>query len=377
MKKSLLTIAVLGGFASAAQAQNSVTLYGVIDAGLTYVNNDAGKSLFAMQSGVTQGSRWGLKGSEDLGGGLQAVFRVENGFNVFNGKLGQGGLEFGRQAYVGLSDKTWGTVTVGRQYDTITDYVQQTTANGNWSAFFSHAGDIDNTDNAYRVNNAIKYASPSYNGLTFGGMYAFGGVAGAFGENSMFGVGAQYASGPIYLAAAYEYARNPATQFADGNWVASSKNPAQYGAFGYVGATPANSQIIGVGGTYSIGQALVGLNYTHTKFDNANGTTSSVSFNNVEFWGQYSLTPSVALVAGDTYTFGKTNYTFQSVGTTPKWNQLNLMADYTLSKRTDVYVMASWQKAYGGALASIYNGEWSPSTTTNQVEARIGIRTKF
>lgn len=377
MKKSLFALAALGGFACAAQAQSSVTLYGVVDAGMTYVNNDAGKALLAMQSGITQGSRWGLMGSEDLGGGLRAVFRLENGFNVFNGKLGQGGLEFGRQAYVGLSDTTWGTVTVGRQYDTIADYIQPATLNGNWSAYYSHAGDIDNTDNAYRVNNAVKYASPSYNGLTFGGMYALGGVAGEFGENSMFGLGAKYSNGPIYLTAAYEYARNPSTQFADGNWVPTSQDPAQYGAFGYVGATPANSQIIGVGGTYSIGPAKIGADFTNTKFNDANGTANSVTFNNFELWGQYALTSAMTLIAGDTYTSGKTDYKIPGVDTTPKWNQLNLMADYTLSKRTDVYIMTAWQKAYGGALASIYNGEWSPSTTTNQVEARIGLRTKF
>jgi len=378
MKKSLLALAALGAFASAAHAQSSVTLYGIIDAGLTYVNNDNGKTLFAMQSGITQGSRWGLKGSEDLGGGLKTIFQLENGFNTFTGKLGQGGLDFGRQAYVGLSGTTWGTVTIGRQYDTIDDYVQPATLNGNWSAYYSHAGDIDNTDNAYRVNNAIKYASPSYNGLTFGGMYAFGGVAGEFGQNSMFGLGTSYANGPIYLTAAYEYARNPASQFTDGNWVANSTNPAQYGAFGYVGSAPANSQIIGAGGTYSIGPAKIGADYTNTKFEDANGTTSSVTFDNFELWGQYALTPATTLIAGDTYTYGKTDYTIPGVGTTPKWNQLNLMADYALSKRTDVYIMTAWEKAFGGARASIYNGLLaSPSTTTDQVEVRLGIRAKF
>ena len=377
MKKSLLALAALGAFAGAVHAQSSVTLYGIIDAGLTYVNNTKGESLLAMQSGITQGSRWGLKGSEDLGGGLKTVFQLEDGFNTFTGKAGQGGLDFGRQAYVGLSGASWGTVTIGRQYDTIDDYVQPATLNGNWSAYYSHAGDIDNSDNAYRVNNAIKYASPSYNGLTFGGMYAFGGVAGEFGKDSMFGLGTSYANGPIYLTAAYEYARNPATQFTDGNWVASSNNPSQFGAFGYVGATPTNSQIIGAGGTYTIGAAKIGADYTNTKFDNANGTTSSVTFNNFELWGQYSLTPATTLIAGDTFTAGKANYAVAS-GNKPKWNQFNLMADYALSKRTDVYIMTAWEEAFGGAQASIYNGLLAaPASGRSQVEVRLGIRAKF
>jgi len=384
MKKSLLALAALGAFAGAAHAQSSVTLYGIIDAGLTYVNNDAGKPLIAMQSGILQGSRWGLKGSEDLGGGLKTVFQLENGFNVFTGKLGQNqngaspsSSMFGRQAYVGLSGTDWGTVTIGRQYDSIDDYVQPATMNGTWGAYFSHAGDIDNSDNAYRVNNSVKYASPSYNGLTFGGMYAFGGVAGEFGKNSMFGLGAAYSNGPVYATAAYEYNRNPATQFADGNWVPTSANPAAGGAFGYVGSTPASSQIIGAGLTYAFGPVKLGGDYTNTKFADANGTTSSVTFNNYELWAQYAVTPATTLILGDTYTTGSANYTV-ATGNKPKWNQVNGMADYALSKRTDVYAMAVWEQASGGALASIYNGlAASPSSTTSQVLFRLGIRAKF
>jgi predicted porin len=385
MKKSLLALAALGAFASAAHAQSSVTLYGIIDAGLTYVNSDytvkssgafTGGSLFAMQSGILQGSRWGLKGSEDLGGGLKTVFQLENGFNVFSGALGQGSRMFGRQAYVGLSSGSWGTVTVGRQYDTIDDYVQPATMNGNWGAYFSHAGDIDNSDNAYRVSNSVKYASPSFNGLTFGGMYAFGGVAGAFGEDSMFGIGAAYTAGPVYLTAAYEYNRNPSTAFTDGNWVSSTAaNANEYGAFGYVGANPTSSQIWGLGGTYAFGPAKLGLDYTNTKFEGAL-EGGSITFNNVELWGQYAVTPAVTLIAGDTYTFAKADYTI-ALGQKPTWNQVNLMADYALSKRTDIYAMGIYESAGGGALASVYYGFSGTSDTTSQAMVRLGIRTKF
>ncbi len=390
MKKSLLALAALGAFASVAHAQSSVTLYGIIDAGLDYTNNvnngaGQGKSQWAMVSGVTQGSRWGLKGSEDLGGGLKTVFQLENGYSIFTGKLGQNqtgtpnsNSMFGRQAYVGLSDNSWGTVTIGRQYDTIDQFIQPATLNGNWGAFFSHAADIDNTDNAYRVNNSVVYASPSFNGLTFGGMYAFGGAAGSFGRNSMFGLGADYANGPIYLTAAYEFAKTPAAQFADGNWTASTAaTAASLGPFGYVGNTPSNSQIIGAGGTYSFGPAKLGVDYTNTKFDDALGTSSSMTFNNAEVWGQYALTPAVSLIAGDTYTWGKADYTIAS-GNKPTWNQVNLMADYALSKRTDVYVMSEWVHAGGGADAAIYPGLLgAASTTDSQVSVRLGIRTKF
>ena len=81
-----------------------MTLYGVLDEGIDYTNNAGHGAVWEMVSGYAQGSRWGMKGSEDLGGGLKAVFQLENGFDVSSGRLGQGGRMFGRQAYVGLSD---------------------------------------------------------------------------------------------------------------------------------------------------------------------------------------------------------------------------------------------------------------------------------
>lgn len=371
MKKTLMALAIASAITTPAFAQSSVTLYGIVETGLTYVNNSAGDKLVQMQSGVIQGSRWGLKGSEDLGGGLKTIFQIESGFDLDTGKLGQGGLGFGRQAYVGVSSDQWGMLTLGRQYDSIVDFVGPTTFNGIWGGYFSHAGDIDNTNNAFRVNNTIKYTSINYGGLQFSGMYAPGGVAGSFGENSTVAAGGSYTHGPLYIGAAYFYARNPATQFADGNFVPN--NSVDQGPFGYVGH-PRNEQIIGVGGTYAIGPTLIGLDYTNTRFDDANGTTSSVTFNNYEVWGQYSPTAATTLGAGYTFTDAKVNYSGQK----PKYNQVNLLADYKLSKRTDVYLMGVFQHASGGAYANIYNGFLaSQSSTDTQVAARIGIRHTF
>jgi len=141
---------------------------------------------------------------------------LENGYNLSTGGLGQGGLEFGRQAWVGLANQRWGTLTVGRQYDPVVDMVAPTTSNGQWGGLFSHPSDIDNTDNAFRVNNSLKYVTPTWNGVTAEAMYAFGGVAGNFRQNSTIAGGANYRNGPLYLGAAYFYATNPAQQFADG-----------------------------------------------------------------------------------------------------------------------------------------------------------------
>ena len=185
---------VLGGAiamaAAAAHAQSSVTLYGIVDVGLSYVNNaQTGRSSAGLrgapQTALTDahatgmsGSRWGLRGTEDLGGGLKALFVLENGFMVNNGTLAQGGTEFGRQAYVGLSSAAAGTVTAGRQYDPLVDAIQQFSA-PYWAGYMSsHIGDVDNLANTSRINNAVKYTTPSFHGIRAGAMCSFGGVAG-------------------------------------------------------------------------------------------------------------------------------------------------------------------------------------------------------
>ncbi|RAF76601.1 porin, partial [Burkholderia multivorans] len=87
--------------------------------------------------------------------GLKAIFTLENGFDVNSGRLGQGSLMFGRQAYVGLSSP-YGTVTLGRQYDSVVDFVGPLEAGDQWGGYIAaHPGDLDNFNNAYRVNNAI------------------------------------------------------------------------------------------------------------------------------------------------------------------------------------------------------------------------------
>src|ERR1700744_4378014 len=159
MKKQLLTVSVLATFGGAAHAQSSVTLYGILDAGITYANNVATPtghgSTVKYGDGVAQGSRWGMKGVEDLGGGLRAIFVLESGFSTGDGTSSQGGALFGRQAYVGLSKDGIGSLTFGRQYSFSTDYLGANysagglTAGGNY-AF--HINDLDQLTSS-RINN--------------------------------------------------------------------------------------------------------------------------------------------------------------------------------------------------------------------------------
>ncbi|MFL9965555.1 porin [Paraburkholderia sediminicola] len=116
MKTAVCTAAVLYACTvSIAQAQSSVTLYGIIDNGIAYTNSVAssitakGAQRWSAATGFGSGDRWGFYGTEDLGGGMAAVFRLESGFSGINGTSSQGGRLFGRQAYVGVSNKTYGT----------------------------------------------------------------------------------------------------------------------------------------------------------------------------------------------------------------------------------------------------------------------------
>jgi Outer membrane protein (porin) len=120
-KKMEIIVGSLVGLASSvAHSQSSVTLYGEIDNGIHYQTNvGGGKAVYMDSLDGIDGSRWGLTGKEDLGGGLKAIFTLESGINVNNGQLAQGGTAFGRQAFGGLSSDTYGSLTAGRQYDMV------------------------------------------------------------------------------------------------------------------------------------------------------------------------------------------------------------------------------------------------------------------
>ena len=229
MNKKLLTIAALAATAGTAHAQSSVTLYGVIDAGISYVNhsktaNGGTGKLFKYDDGVAQGSRWGLRGTEDLGGGLKAIFVLENGFNSGNGTIGQGGAIFGRQAYVGLSQSQYGTVTFGRQYSFSTDILGSNySTGGNTVAgnYAYHVNDLDQLTSS-RINNAVKFQSANYSGFTFGALYGFSnstdfagapatttGTTTTAGSSRAYSFGLNYANGPFSLGAAYTDIRFP------------------------------------------------------------------------------------------------------------------------------------------------------------------------
>ncbi len=380
MKKTLIVAAVAASFATAASAQSSVTLYGLIDAGFTYVNNEASKNVekgsaaaFRLSSGNINGSRWGLRGAEDLGGGMKAIFTLESGFSMGDGSSLQQGREFGRQAFAGISTPTAGTVTLGRQYDSVVDYLGPITANGSWGdTYFAHPFDNDNTDNSFRVNNSVKYQSANYGGFTFGGLYGFSNQAGGFANNRAYSAGMAYANGPFNLAAAYLQGQN----------TGSTNNPNVPAAIGVNTAGAVTEATIasqtqrtyGVGGSYAIGAATVGAVWTQSRFQFATGGPSTQVFNNYEVNARYSFTPALSLGGAYTYTDAKGLQAGSDEHS--RFHQVGLQADYLLSKRTDLYAEGVVQLTNKNAPTRVY-GTNADAVHGNQVVVSTGIRHRF
>jgi len=400
MKKTLLVAALTGVFATVAHAQSSVTLYGLLDAGVSYTNNSrtatgVGGSAVKLSSGLLQGNRWGLKGAEDLGGGLKAVFDLESGFTIGTGALGQGGREFGRNAYVGLSSDTAGTVTLGRQNEFMYDYVGHLSLddfNGTGGTVFNHPLDNDNTGGTFRVDNSVKYVSTNYNGLTFGGLYGFSNQAGGFANNRAYSFGANYNNGPIAAALAYTQLNNSGTPTANAAGGAVDNSTTS----GDATLNAQRQRTFGGGLNYTFGPANVGFVVTNTQLNNATGfgtgggstitSPASVRFTNYEVNAHYSLTPAVTLGAAYTYTDG--HFANAAGAASPKWNQFSLLSDYALSKRTDVYGVATYQRVNGdfaqqgttlipAAFQGADTNVGGASASNNQVVLGVGLRTRF
>jgi GBP family porin len=355
--------------ACAGGAHASVTLYGLIDAGITYTNNQKGSSNFQTASSIMQGDAWGLRITEDLGGGLSTIAVLESGFVLFDGTSMQGGREFGRQAYVGLTNP-WGTLTFGRQYDLVADFVIPVSSVPYLGVYSGHLADNDNLQHTFRENNAVKYTSPNYRGFSFGTVYAFGNQPGEFANNRAWNVGAGYKNGPFSIAAAYERLSGPAGN-TTGAVGASGTSGSDYPSLPalFETGTVTGQQIAVASGNYQIGKFTAGASYSHVRFD---VTTSPINVDNFEIFGTFAATPSLFL----TTALAQTNVKIVDTGTKPKYRQLSAAIDYFLSKRTDVYTLASFQHALGDAqVANLYS--LPASSTKNQVAVRIGLRHKF
>jgi len=356
-----------------ASAQSSVTLYGIVDTGIEYVSHASPNGSVVRMPGVTGElpSRWGLRGSEDLGGGLAAIFQLESGFNIRGGDLGQGGRLFGRQAFVGVKGP-YGTLSFGRQY-TMTYYAllgsdilgPDIYGMGSFDAYIPNA----------RTDNSVTY-QVGWQGLTFGAGYSFGrdsaGTGNSPGQGTCAGqvpgqsvqcrdwsVMLKYDASNFGVAASYEEQRggtNAAANFFDGQ--ATS-------VFTSSGDKDTRTTL---GAYYKYGAFKVGGGWLGRRV-----STSAVNTHSNLFYlgAAYSVTPAW-LVDAQVYRIINSDHDTRGTMTT-------LRATYSLSVRTAVYAQAAYLFNSARAAYSVSGGGGgtTPPAGEGQAGVMLGMRHTF
>ncbi|TWI44884.1 putative porin [Pseudoduganella flava] len=203
--KHAVTAALALAGAGAAQAQSQVQLYGIVDAGVVAEYGTPGGTTTAVSGGIASGSRLGLKGKEDLGDGLAAVFVLESGFASDTGTSSHGGRLFGRQAWVGLTGP-FGGISAGRQY----------------SPYYKALGDMaDPFEDGFagqamniiagnrRMDNSVAYRTPVLAGWSAEVAYGAGEVAGDATRNRELSGSLTWAPGPLIVILTHHRREDP------------------------------------------------------------------------------------------------------------------------------------------------------------------------
>jgi predicted porin len=357
-----------------AHAQSSVTLYGIITVGVTVVNNAGGSSNYSVVGGALQPSRFGFKIREDIGAGSAVIAVLENGYDNANGALGQGGRLFGRQAWVGLTNPDWGTLTLGRQYDAFWDYFTTMATSVGYVGLADHPGDADNLIGTWRYSNSVKYVTPTYRGFNAEGLYAFSDDAGAFNLNRAYSLGAGYQVDRFRIAVGYVQLDYPGTTNANG----AVTNDYSGAPFLLFRSSPLNPSVgvksqrnYGIGGYYDFGNGLrwtalidqVRFTYRdHSSFTLTNYDTSFV----------YNFTPFFEVVGGYIYSHGQ----YGGLDASSHWNTVVTSLGYYLSKRTDIRLIEEVQRGSGSRALAAFSGN-APSTSGTQNLVILGLRHKF
>lgn len=382
MKKSLLALAVLGAFAGAASAQSSVTVYGIVDLGFDRTDDGAtAGSTNGIKSGGQSASRIGFKGTEDLGGGLNALFQLEAtiaadtgsafgttaaGTTGTNANFANGAGGFNRIATVGLQSNAFGTVNLGRQtsvikdaYDVVDPFGDGGTIAPISTVFFNGtlAGDFG------RISNSVKYSTPSFGGFKASAAYGFGEVAGDTGTNSNYGLGLGYANGPLNVQFAYHNQ--------DRGVVAAAAATAT--AFAVTASPARENKLAFLGASYNFGVVKLHGAYADTKLENTTASTEAKYRN-------YMIGVSVPLgAAGNLFA----SYSVNDNRTTDNFDaqKAAIMYTYDLSKRTNLYTgysRTSNDSGTGAAGSGSRIGLAASAPAGESASAfNVGIRHKF
>jgi len=363
LKKTLCSLMVLGAFASTAQAQTSVTVYGIIDAAIMTQSNSgtpsAGRTTSFVDGSILP-SIYGFKGTEDLGDGLKAGFNLEGGFSSGNGTHNSPGVYqtqmFGREAKVTLGGE-WGTIGAGMQVDpglvasigteprgltdsfSILEYWILATVGNNLAGGGSLGGGIFD-------QNSLTYTYTK-NGLYIGAEYGVGGVAGNSSANATESVGVAYNISGFVASASFAKANNT--------------NPA-------VGGTSSQIDVFGLG--YDFGNVALRGQYGEFKSNYIAGSTPA---SDVKVWGigvdwKTSIGNKVNVAYYDAKDDGP-------IGG-GKTSELALMDIYALSKHTQVYAELTSVKADANAgLSAAIGGVYV--TSGGGLTAPAGLTTTF
>lgn len=343
---------MLAAAGAAAQTSN-VTIYGIVDGGPEIINNAGanGNTLERISSGNLSGSRIGFRGLEDLGGGLAAVFALENGFDVSTGTALQSNRVFGRQAFVGLQGN-WGSLLIGRQNSLQLDWMSKynTMDNATWSS------KVLDTSFSDRVDNEVKLSVKPIAPLDISGYYSTGfdstkggEVAGSFKAGREYGLGTQYTGGALRLAALYD-AKN-------GQTAASASDTDRHLTFG--ARYRFTDSVEAMGG------------YLFRKQDTANVVTRSDMYWIGAAWQVYGP-----------WQLSASYYHLNQKESAQDPSDIVTLVKYSLSKRTDLYLINSYVMNRGGSNLGV-NGLGSGTATTdiapghNQFGTMFGIRHTF
>ncbi|MET3445743.1 porin [Ralstonia sp. 1138] len=370
--RCLVLAAATCALASGAANAQSVTLYGLIDTGIEYVShaNTNGNGLTRIPSVTgTLPSRWGLRGAEDLGNGMKAVFTLESGFNTDTGTSGQGGRLFGRQAWVGLASD-YGTVTLGRQYSMV--FLSLADADILGPSQYA-IGSLDAYIPNARTDNTIAYKG-TFSGLTVGATYSFGrdAAGGVPASGTCAGEVAGNASACRAMSAMVKY--DAATFGVAGAYEEQRGGTGATASF-FNGSAPIaltdagdKDRRIVANGYVKLGNAKLGVGWIGRHVQAVAGDVrSNLYFVN----GSYPLTGALTLDAGLIRLINADQSRSATMAV--------LRGVYALSKRTALYAQTGylWNSANAQYSVSGGGGGTTPGKGVNQLGAMVGMRTAF
>jgi general bacterial porin, GBP family len=362
-----LAVSILA--AGGANAQSSVTLYGVADAFVQLLNN-GGKQSWSQRSGGSTPSFFGFKGTEDLGGGLKAVFTLENGFNINNGTaFADTGALFYRQSWVGLTHEKYGSLTFGRQYQP-TFWIlypgDPYRANEVLSLLAASSNAVDRNTigmqtSGGRSSNSIVYKSPKLSGFQLWAMYAFqASVTQPVPQTNgnMIDIAANWSGNGFYAGIAYQY-QHPGTKT-----LASLPS-----ILNTVGTEHFNSAL-----AWRIGIVNLQFIYGYHRPKNGDSSPLATKLSAVHPYSAMQAGATIQATPADVIEIAALQRAVRGVHDNMLGVQLGI--DHSLSKQTAVYARAGYMKNNGSSTMS-WSGVSVTAPGTTQTLGVVGMTQRF